>query len=112
VISSSAAGCESSTSNAVIFGFTGINSSAEYNLSVYPNPFTGYMQIEYYVKTAGRVRIVIYNSLGNEVSVVEQGEKSQGSYKAIFDGSHLAAGIYHCKVFSNDGVKLVKVVKN
>ncbi|MDO9257690.1 MAG: C25 family cysteine peptidase [Bacteroidales bacterium] len=111
VIVNTTQGCQSKASNKVEFEFTGFNTSVENGLSVYPNPFTDKLYIEYTLKSAGQVKIVIYNSLGNEVSIIENSEKTAGTHKAVTDGCHWAAGIYTCKIISNQGVQLVKVIK-
>jgi hypothetical protein len=112
VISSSTAGCESDASNEVLFGFTGKITLAENDFKVYPNPFTGILNLEYNLKSAGQIKIVLYNSLGNEVGIIEEGAKTAGNHKTTFDGSQLPAGVYYCKIFSNDNVQMAKVVKN
>jgi len=112
VIASSTAGCQSASSNEVVFGFTGTIPTTENNFSVYPNPFSGKVYIEYNVKSAGFVRIVMYNSIGNEVGIIEEGDKTAGNHKASFDGSQLSPGIYFCKIFSGDTVLFAKVIKN
>jgi len=112
VIASSTAGCESASSNEVVFGFTGTKPVADNEFSVYPNPFNEALHINYTLKTAGYIKIAIYNSIGNEVGVIEEGEKAAGNHKTIFEGSHLSAGMYYCKIYSGDDVKLTKVVKN
>jgi len=112
VIASSTAGCQSASSNEVVFGFTGTIPTTENNFSVYPNPFSGKVSIEYNVKSAGFVRIVMYNSIGNEVGIIEESEKTAGNHKASFDGSQLSPGIYFCKIFSGDTVLFAKVIKN
>jgi uncharacterized protein YodC (DUF2158 family) len=53
----------------------------------------------------------MYNSLGNEVGIVEEGFKASGDQRVVFDGSRLPAGMYYCKIFTGDSVQLAKVVK-
>ena len=104
-------GCKSDASNEVRYGFTGINTSDEKGVSVYPNPFNGKLFINFTTKFAGRVKIVIYNSSGSEVTLIEE-EKAAGKHKVTVDGSHLASGIYTCMIFSGNDVQLAKVIKN
>jgi hypothetical protein len=107
-----AKGCSSNISNEVAFGFTAAESFVETGFSVYPNPFKRKLIINYSTKSAGEVKIVIYNSLGEEINIFEEGEKANGNYTFVFDGSRLPSGIYTCKVFSVNGVQLAKVIKN
>jgi hypothetical protein len=111
VIASSNAGCQSVASNGVVFGFTANKPTVENDFSVYPNPFTGRLNIDYTVQSAGQIKIIMYNSLGNEVGIVEEGFKASGDQRVVFDGSRLPAGMYYCKIFTGDSVQLAKVVK-
>ena len=112
VISSNAAGCQSAASNQVVFGFTDLKPAIENNFSVYPNPFSGKLYVDYNLKSAGKITIVMYNSIGNEVAVITEGDKTAGSHRAIFDGSKLSVGMYYCKIFDGESVQFAKVVKN
>jgi hypothetical protein len=112
VVASSNAGCQSASSNEVVFGFTGNKPKADNSFDVYPNPFNNRIYIDYSIKTAGYTRILMYNSIGNEVAIVEEGEMAAGNHKAIFNGSELPAGVYYCKIFSGDSVLFAKVIKN
>jgi hypothetical protein len=60
----------------------------------YPNPFNPATQIEYSIPQNGFVTLKVYNVLGQEVSTLFSGMQTPGSYKATFDGSSLASGVY------------------
>jgi hypothetical protein len=111
VIANNTNGCPSSASNEVVFGFTGVKPSVENNFSVYPNPFNGKINIVYTTKTTGPVKIVIYNSIGNEAGIIDKGMQSAGEQKAVFEGSQLATGIYTCKIYSCDSVRFARLIK-
>ena len=104
-------GCLSAASNEIAFGFTGVKTSEENNFSIYPNPFNGKINIDYTTKSTGPVKIVIYNSIGNEIGIIEKGEQVAGDHTVVFDGSQLAAGIYTCKVFSGDFIQFARLIK-
>ena len=110
-ITGNANGCKSDASNEVEFVYTGVNNSPENGFSVYPNPFTDKLYVEYNVKTAGHIKIVIYNAMGNEIGIIDEGQKDTGYHKAVFDGSHLAAGIYICNVISDDSLKFIRLIR-
>jgi hypothetical protein len=112
VIVSNTAGCESVASNQVVFGFTGTKIPTENNFSVFPNPFNEKLHINYSLKSAGNIRIVMYNSIGNEVGIIEESEKAAGNYTTVFEGKELATGMYYCKIYSGEKVQIIKVVKN
>jgi len=83
----------------------------EYSLSQnYPNPFNPYTQIDFTIKKAGNVSLTVYNMLGQEVSTLINEEMAPGSYKAKFDGTGLASGVYIYRLTTNDYTSIKKMV--
>lgn len=109
VITTGAAGCLSSASNIVAFNTT-IKSINSNDISLFPNPCAGTLIIEYSLKSGGYIKIEMYNSIGNLVSVIDEGEKKAGTKKAYFNGKHLASGIYYIKFFGNESISFSKVI--
>jgi len=105
-------GCESAASNEVAFGFTGMKPVSESGFSVYPNPFSENLHVNYNLKIAGTVKIILFNAIGNELAVLEYGERASGNHKVTFDGSSLSTGIYYCKIFSDSNIQVAKIIKN
>lgn len=104
--------CPSIASNQVIYEFSAIKTSVKDEFTLYPNPFINKLSIDYTTKSAGNVKIVLYNSIGNEISVIEEGCKPAGNHKVLIDGSSLATGIYLCKIVIGDNAWFTKVLKN
>ncbi len=73
----------------------------------YPNPFNPTTMIDYTVPKSSFVTLKIYNILGQEVSTLYSGFQKAGTYKASFDASRLASGIYLYRLESN-GTSLTK----
>ncbi len=68
---------------------------AGYKLSQnYPNPFNPTTEILYSVPRNGTVSLKVFNVLGQEVQTLFSGAAHAGNYKAVFDGSRLASGVY------------------
>lgn len=111
-ITKNAEGCPSAASNEISFEAVGIINSAANGFSVYPNPFTGKIYLNYTLKSTGPVKIIIYNSIGMEAGIIEEGVKAEGAHEVIFDGSHLAAGIYTCIIFRADTVNTARVIRS
>lgn len=73
-------------------------------LQNYPNPFNPSTTIRFSIPPSGNVdkgRIVslrIYNLLGQEVATLVGEELGSGSYEVTFDATHLASGVYFCRL--------------
>ena len=83
----------------------------EYSLSQnYPNPFNPSTTIEYSIPEGGNVKLVVYNSLGEEVAVLENNFEEAGSYKINFDASKLSSGIYYYRLNSGEFSSIKKMI--
>ncbi len=60
----------------------------------YPNPFNPTTTIEYGIPSAGIVRLKVFDLLGRELAVLQDGYKHAGVYSVSFDGTRLPSGIY------------------
>jgi immune inhibitor A len=60
----------------------------------YPNPFNPSTSIEYSIPVDSYIKITIYNLLGEVVDKIADTYRSAGRYKATWDGSSRASGIY------------------
>lgn len=60
----------------------------------YPNPFNPTTNIRYSVETAGPVSLTVYDVMGREVAVLQEGILPPGSHTVEFDGRDVASGTY------------------
>jgi hypothetical protein len=60
----------------------------------YPNPFNPSTTIAYHLGGESAVRLSVFDVLGREVAVLENGVVSAGAHRATFDGAGLASGMY------------------
>jgi M6 family metalloprotease-like protein len=67
-------------------------------LENFPNPFNPTTMIRGQWTGGGEVRLVVYDLLGREVAVLANGRYSTGTYTFVFDGTHLASGVYICRL--------------
>jgi hypothetical protein len=104
--------CPSPPSNEVTIGFAAIKTAYENSISVYPNPFSEKLYIEYNLKAASRVNIQVCNSSGTLIRTMEEGTKTAGNHTAVFDGSLLSSGVYTFTIFAGYDRLVYKVIKN
>ncbi|MEM8484734.1 MAG: T9SS type A sorting domain-containing protein [Bacteroidota bacterium] len=60
----------------------------------FPNPFNPVTTIEFALDQSQEIRLSVYDVLGREVKVLEQGLKAAGVYSVQFDAQDLASGMY------------------
>jgi hypothetical protein len=82
------------------------------NLSVqnYPNPFNPSTKISYSIPDNSIVKLVIYNSMGQEVETLVNKFQAQGKYEIEWIPKNLASGIYYYKLSVNDHSEIKKLI--
>ena len=60
----------------------------------YPNPFNPSTTIKYQIPKMSKVKITVYNMLGQVVKTLVNEDKSAGVYDVLFDTENFAGGIY------------------
>ncbi len=85
--------------------------STRYNLNQnYPNPFNPSTTIIYSLAKSERVRIDIYNILGQKVETPVNEIQLAGVHRIKFNGSKLASGIYFYKIEAGNFIRVRKMV--
>jgi hypothetical protein len=69
----------------------------------YPNPFNPSTSITYSLPAATRIRVAVFNSIGQEVAVLHSGEIPAGTHTVTWDASAMPSGIYFCRLESSAG---------
>ena len=60
----------------------------------YPNPFNPSTTISFNIPQDGKVKLSIYNILGQKLTTLVDDYKTKGNYKIMFNGSNFASGVY------------------
>jgi hypothetical protein len=76
----------------------------------YPNPFNPNTIISYSLPLASNVKIIIYNSLGQTVKVLENGFKNAGNYSVNFNATELSSGTYFYKIEAGQFSQIKKMM--
>ncbi len=73
----------------------------------YPNPFNPVTTITYSVTQPGNYKLIVYNSLGREISRLVDQHLETGNYSAVFNAKDFSSGIYYYRL-SGDNVNIAK----
>jgi hypothetical protein len=76
----------------------------------YPNPFNPVTLINYSLPRDAHIALAIYDVLGNEVELLENGNKKAGNYSYSFDASKLSSGMYFYKMESENFTETRKML--
>jgi hypothetical protein len=60
----------------------------------YPNPFNPVTKINFSIPLRGRVKLEIYDLLGQRISTLVNRELQPGNYTEMLDARNLSSGIY------------------
>jgi len=81
----------------------------------YPNPFNPVTTISYSLARKGRVKLVVYNVLGQNVKTLVDGEQEANNYEIVWNsddnnGAAVASGIYFYKLVADEYVETKKML--
>jgi hypothetical protein len=76
----------------------------------FPNPFNPATSIKYTIPTSGRVRLSVFNLLGQEVALIFEGHQNAGTYEFAFNKADLPTGIYFYRIQAPDYIETKKMV--
>jgi hypothetical protein len=76
----------------------------------YPNPFNPTTRIRYFVPIDSKVKIVLFNILGNELKTLFNGNVSAGDHQLQLSASDLSSGVYFVKLSASDFQKTIKII--
>jgi len=83
----------------------------EYVLSQnYPNPFNPNTVISYSLPSASNIILIVYNTIGQTVKVLQNGFRNAGNYSVTFNASGLPSGIYFYKLEAGQFSKVKKMI--
>jgi hypothetical protein len=90
---------------------TGVKENNEMNFGVYPNPATAHFSVNYKLKKETDTRIVLLNSLGQEVKELIPAQKqAAGNYKVDFSRNGLTPGVYFIRNESGNRFSVKKLL--
>lgn len=75
-----------------------------------PNPFNPTTKINYTLPSTGFTTLKVFNSIGEEVSVLVEEMQDGGKHTAIFNGSNLSSGVYFYQLQSGTLLQTKKMI--
>jgi hypothetical protein len=76
----------------------------------YPNPFNPSTTIRYGLPGRSHVTISVFNTLGQQVAILQDGEQEAGYHEVTFDAGGLASGAYLYRLQAGDVVLSKKLI--
>ncbi len=72
----------------------------------YPNPFNPATTIGFDLPSHSHVILTVFNTLGQQVARLVDGEMDAGHHRVVFDGRHLSSGMYFYRMQAGNPSKL------
>jgi len=95
---------------AIIYGITSGEQIPTF-LNIYPNPFSTSTTIEYELTEPSHVQLTIYNAIGEVIHTAVDRMMSQGKHTFTWTADRLPEGMYYGVLRSEEGVSVVKMIK-
>lgn len=97
-------------------GPVGVDEEEDYEFSVfdvYPNPVTGFAEFKFELETPSYVRLELYNSMGQLVRVLHDGQMSYGLQQVRTNLGDLTSGVYYYSLTAGNqkSTKVLNIVK-
>lgn len=76
----------------------------------YPNPFNPNTSIKFNVSKAGNVKLIIFNSIGQEVEQIVNTNLASGKYEVNWNASNQTSGVYFYKLVTDNFSEVKKMM--
>lgn len=75
-----------------------------FSFNAYPVPAGTVLNVAFVAKSAEKVKLALYNNMGQQMMVVVNDESVNGQFNKQVDITALASGVYFCKLETSSGV--------
>jgi photosystem II stability/assembly factor-like uncharacterized protein len=76
----------------------------------FPNPFNPATLIKYSIPAEGKVKLRIFNSIGEEITTLVNEFKQAGNYEVNYNAAGLASGVYYYRLETDNFVSMKKMI--
>lgn len=80
-----------------------------YMISAYPNPFNPTTKVRFNITEETKVKLGLYDVLGNEIMVLLDDQMERGTHELTLDAKGLSSGVYFLRISSGNFTKAIKV---
>ncbi|HSD63156.1 MAG TPA: M28 family peptidase [Ignavibacteriaceae bacterium] len=88
-----------------------VNRTAQFVLEQnYPNPFNPSTKISFSIPQSSNVKIAVYNLVGEQVTVLLNGNMEAGNHVINFNASDLPSGVYLCRIQYAGSSRMIKMM--
>jgi ligand-binding sensor domain-containing protein len=101
-----------------VFSYTPENTTSVFpevtktsNFSVYPNPTNNFTNLQFTANEKTKVKVYVYNNLGQVVSSFDFGIFNQGDFQQVIDLGNIPNGVYSIQLFLNSFSSTKTVIK-
>lgn len=92
--------------------YTSVNEiAAQFDLNVYPNPFSSNTEVAFELKNDANVSINVTDVTGRTVSTIDSQMYTSGAHSVSVNGTNLTAGVYNCTITIGNNVITKRIVK-
>jgi hypothetical protein len=87
------------------------NMPENFQLSAYPNPFNGRVNIQFRIFKEDEINIAIFNILGQKIQTLYPADEFKtGLYNISWDAGSNPSGVYYCVFSTNYGMKSLQLM--
>ncbi|MFZ1292553.1 MAG: T9SS type A sorting domain-containing protein [Melioribacteraceae bacterium] len=76
----------------------------------YPNPFNPKTKITFSIPQSSKIKLIIYDVLGNEIKTIIDEQKQAGNYEEYFNPSNIPSGVYFYRLQTDNFIDVKKMI--
>ena len=94
----------------VVTSINELNLNNNTKTETYPNPFANSTTIKYALTEQEKVKIDVYNALGNKITTIIEEYQNIGEHSAVFNADNYSSGMYYYTIQTGKRTKNGKMV--